>query len=354
MSLLSGKRPGALGFTNSYLRMEDRNAPTRHYAEALTLPKILADKGWRTAAFTGGDFLHGDYGFLYGFDTYGDTRIGPREARFTGEQAARWLAANHDQAFFLFVQSYQAQAPYQAPGARPGVQDDDTLRRWGSAWPLQHAVRSPTRAAVAPPAERPDLPDVTEDQRAQVRKLYASDVGEADALVARVLAALDENELWDHGGTLHGHTLYNELLHVPLVMRHPNVLPQGRTVERPVSLRHVAPTIVAALGLEMPDALGGQSLLPLMQGQEVDLPPVVAEAPFEGPWRRAVIADGWKLIRTAASDEDGAAQFELYDLATDPAEQVDRSASDEAQDLRLRLRGLLPPRPRTGDASPAK
>ncbi len=119
----------------------------------------------------------------------------------------------------------------------------------------------------------------------------------------------------------HGRTLYQELLHVPLLIHIPGVAPC--TIDTPVMLLDVAPTIVSAMGIDVPSAFHGRSLLPGMRGVPLEGRPVFAEllpAPYWNHSAKAMIsADGrYKLIYRISER-----RFELYDLAQDPGESRD-------------------------------
>jgi hypothetical protein len=98
---------------------------------------------------------------------------------------------------------------------------------------------------------------LTADEQAYVRGRYDNNVAWVDEQLGRLWAVLGEDDLvvvfsdhgeefWDHRGFEHGHSLYEELIHVPLVVRAPGVAP-GRH-EAPVSLLDITPTVLAALG----------------------------------------------------------------------------------------------------------
>ena len=82
-----------------------------------------------------------------------------------------------------------------------------------------------------------------------------------------VLTSDHGDEFLEHGGSGHHHTLYQELVHVPLIVRWPVHLPSGRRVEETVSIVDIAPTLLAALELEHRDPLPGIDLFALVRGQ---------------------------------------------------------------------------------------
>ena len=153
----------------------------------------------------------------------------------------------------------------------------------------------------------------------------------------------------EHGGVLHGRTLYGELVRVPLLLAGPGV-PAGRRVSEPASLIDVFPTVMALLGVAPPPYVEGVALWangslrppgerPLFFGTDWWL------GRANGDWKRAVQQGGWKLHY----EHQGNA-WQLYDLASDPGEQHDLAAGapDRVASLREVLAPQLAPVPSAG------
>jgi arylsulfatase A-like enzyme len=158
-----------------------------------------------------------------------------------------------------------------------------------------------------------------------------------------VLTADHGEELFDHGGFEHGHSLYQELLHVPLAFWGPGVQP-GR-IDAPVSLVDVLPTLLEGLGLPPLPGLDGVSLWPLVARRETLAErPILAEGTLHGPERRALVRWPWKLVEVEGGSSG------LFDLERDPREKDDLAAS---QPERLRALGEELARLRAGRATPA-
>ena len=139
-------------------------------------------------------------------------------------------------------------------------------------------------------------------------------------------------EFLEHGRMFHGHTVYNELTQVPLVMRWPGVIPSGVVVDENVELIDIMPTLLDLSGLPHPEGLQGRSLLPFVAPADdtsvaswVTRPAFSEKAlttgdpalPLADTESYAVIDDDWLLIHNRARDDD-TPEFELYDVATDP------------------------------------
>jgi arylsulfatase A-like enzyme len=184
---------------------------------------------------------------------------------------------------------------------------------------------------------------------------YLSEVRYVDRQIGRLLAALGElgladdtaivftgdhgEEFGEHGGTTHG-DLYREDLHVPLLVVVPGL--PARTVGSVVEHVDVAPTIVELLGLVIPDAFDGDSLVDLLAGgaEDADAIAFAELIPDVKVSRRVltVIDRSWQLVvdfRLGAR--------ELFDLRHDPraVRNVFADAPAEARRLEARLRRHL-------------
>lgn len=168
-------------------------------------------------------------------------------------------------------------------------------------------------------------------KRGQTLAAYAAEVEYCDRQLAPVLRALKQTGLWDssivvfwsdhgeefweHEGFGHGHTYFNELVHVPLLIHMP-----GQTecvpVTENVSLLDVAPTLLEACRVPAPDGLRGQSLQPAFEGQALADRSIILEGACYGAIRKSIVRGDLKLIYNRYSDE-----FELYDLTADPGER---------------------------------
>ena len=280
------------------------------------LPDLLHQEGYHTAAFVGSlvlDPLDGTApGFDRGFDTYdAGFRLRPRGKdryktveRRAGEvvdRAQAWLNKHPRGPFFLWVHLYDAHDPYDPPP------------------PFK------SRYASAP---------------------YNGEIAYADSAVGKLLNVLRAKGLYDsallaimadhgealgeHGESTHGVFLYDETIHVPLLLKLPVERAAGKRVEARVGLVDVAPTILQEAGLSIPTAMQGQSLLaiikPVPAATTGDRP---AYAETDYPHR----AFGWSSLRALRSGKYlyiQAPQKELYDQISDPKAARNLSASAKA------------------------
>src|SRR6185503_3086790 len=157
-------------------------------------------------------------------------------------------------------------------------------------------------------------------------------------------------EFLDHGGWEHGQTLHAEMLDVPLIIRIPGT-GTGTVVERQVQHADVMPTVLAALGLPVPAAVEGRSLLPWIRGGAGA--PDDDEEAFSwldefGVRAASVTTPAWRFIdtRSPRSDRD------LYDRRSDPGERRDLASDRPVRTGYLATRLRAAERPRAGALKP--
>lgn len=145
-----------------------------------------------------------------------------------------------------------------------------------------------------------------------------------------------------HGWIGHTRSLYEELLHVPMIVSLPGVFSPA-IVDDPVSLTDVVPTLLAMSSQPGPDAGVGVSLLPYLLGAgepaagramfgEVSVVPLHNNERHREKiaFKTSLLSGSMKLIHDLPSDG-----WELYDLATDPEELVDLVAAGHADLARM-------------------
>jgi arylsulfatase A-like enzyme len=190
---------------------------------------------------------------------------------------------------------------------------------------------------------------LTEDKWREGVQAYLASVSFADAMVGRLLDALDASGradrtiivLWgDHGfhlgekGRWRKSTLWEESTHVPFIVVAPGVTTPGARSAHAVSLMDIYPTLAELAGLDIPAHVEGRSLVPLLTdpSREWDFPVVTTY----GYGNHAVRTDRYRYIRYADGSE------ELYDHASDPNEWTNLARGADYDVLKAELRRALP------------
>ena len=195
--------------------------------------------------------------------------------------------------------------------------------------------------------------DVTpEDRRHTIRAYYAT-ISFVDAQIGRILDTLDRLDLWentlvvfwsDHGYLLSQHgqwkkqSLFEPSARVPMIVVSPDQTRRGTTVESPVELVDLYPTIANITGHTPPENLEGASLLPLVENptQEWDRPA------FTQVWRRTYPGYSVRTARWRYNEWDRGEQGrELYDYENDPFEYNNLADDPEYAEIQQEMKALM-------------
>jgi len=319
-----------------------------------TLAEILSAAGYATSARVGGGNVHPEIGFGRGFDSYVVLQGWRATQQFEAASVELARLAEGGEPFLLFAHTYETHAPYLPPAAyRAQFTDPDYAGRIvGDAAELDRVAEGGYIGRHAAFFARVD-PDSFADRR-HLRDLYDATIRAADDAVAVLLDAVDAQGLADrtlvvllsdHGeqfgehGAFEHDDLWNELLHVPLVIRVPEGVRagwSGRRVAETVGLVDVLPTLLDLLGLPTPEHVQGRSLVGRVEG--TDASPGWAFAQYRARSGAALVADDWKWLQRGGQDPPM-----LFALAVDPDEFIDRAAEhrDWERGGAVKIRQLL-------------
>ncbi len=377
-SFITGLLPHATGVTRLETKLSDR---------ALTLGSWLGILGYRTAAI---GKMHFNAPSRHGFDIRidsldwrahlkshppegGDLRrpwrpfvdapavwlnarcqdeglpAASSEASYFADQAIEVMRQNHGRAFAMVVSFYEPHSPFRFP------------REWqGRFRPEQFSVPAMTERdrAEQPLAFR----SLTADDFRGIQAAYYTSLSFADFQVGRLIRALEDQGLGrdtlvvylgDNGyllgqhGRVEKNCFFEPAVRVPLVLRWPGHLPEGRKVHEMVELVDLFPTICRLLRIPAPPMLQGMDLVPLAEAKPSAKGRDVVFSEYTESEEAMVRSDRFKLIvgtgRRARKDrlETGSplsGPFQkLYDLQRDPGETTDLGAEPEFDEVRTEL-----------------
>ncbi len=326
-SLLTGLAATRHGATGA-----DRRLPSA----ATTLAEILRDHGWSTAALSYNPMVSRRFGLDQGFDRFEGTLGKPTDypdVRDAIDWLREWLASEATSPFFLYMHVMNVHGPYRVPPDRRSAllgRPPGAGIRYGG--PLMRQIldqgRLMRRSAVSEKAVRGlvDQYDTairyTTDRLAEVLELLEHSGSYDGALI--VLTSDHGEELFEHGGFAHGYTLHREVLHVPLYIKRPQQR-VARTVDVPVSLLDVFPTVLDEVGIGSAGFdSDGRSLAPLLRdgAAEPDDRVLLHELAWEERGAARATSDGrYRLIQIQSDYEGKRGARELYDPILDRHEK---------------------------------
>ncbi|UCG32371.1 MAG: sulfatase [Phycisphaerales bacterium] len=373
MSLFTSLYPCQHGLTQPFGDLMDNLLSGGQFnklpEERVTLAEILKDNGYATGAFTAGAAVDPKIGFGQGFIVYDTSMYKLGEANM--EEMFGWLDRNSLGKFFLFWHNFEVHAPY--------LEADF----------LEDVLPSETAAQIRPGLEEIKKgliefnPNVAERQKFKdqmttllgrhgaltrdvCETLYTGGVLSFDRWFGQFVQYLRDKDLYDntmiiltsdHGEEFgdrdpetfyggHGHTLYEEIIRVPLIIKLPRQQYAGTRISANVRTIDIMPTILDVLR-RAPSRhdMKGVTLRAIWEGAEADSSRVaLSESLIEPQEQKSIRVDQYKLIVTVDSETvaehgrcylpDEPAAVELYDLQADPLEKNNLLAGDPEQRLR--------------------
>ena len=323
-----------------------RDVGIRLAADVPTLAEAFRAAGYATAAFVQNKLLTKETGLDRGFELWQEypgeakAQLLPALAKYLDEAAKPVSGAGvSGRPLFTYIHLLAPHAPYQPPaefatkfGAADAAID-------GSVDLLARMIRLTLKA---------DDPQI-----AQLAALYDNNVAFGDSLVGEVRRLVRDpqqsailflsdhgEEFWQHGTLGHNVHVYDEMVHVPLIVWAPgSKLPAGRVVREPVALSDLWPTLAELCGIGGNDEHPGRSFAGLIEttSEESQAPHVtrLSSRYFDGqPGQRAVAFGPFKLVAPALGKANA-----LFDLTADPNETADVTAAHPL--LATALRGEL-------------
>lgn len=314
-----------------------------------SLPAVLQNSGFQTSGFTNFVLLSDKFGFNHGFDWYDCDDSGERTATTTVDAFLFWLDNQaQTENFFCVIHLFDVHAPY-APMApydtafcSEGV---DGISRWDLT-------------------EDGEILNIEDCQH--LIDMYDSEILYTDNELGRLFSEIRLREIADstliiitsdhgeefleHGGVGHGHALYQEQIHVPLIISGSGVS-QGSISDVPAALYDIMPTTLSYLGVEVPESVEGLDILSRAPDQLRSIPSggvspdrfFLALLPLSDFQSCAVTEGSKKVIAYMGTD-----QFIQFDLDEDPEEKTPFAADSAMTEKALFYWAT----PRLGNPSP--
>jgi arylsulfatase A-like enzyme len=315
----------------------------------ITLADLLRKKGYFTHGFTGGALLSQRHGFSNGFDYYREFKRPlqyPKSAQILFDNFSRWLNTNGDKRFFLFLHTYQTHDPYHSPPPFNSQFFSNNDMPWTDGDMEKILYRDDkgknTSFSTLSPIEQENIVALYDGEirftdeklmKPLIKKLKKNNLYQNTMII---LTSDHGEEFFDHGAWLHGHTLYNELIQIPLIIKFPHSKFKNIQLDRVTRIVDIMPTILDEIGINFSShELDGVSVLNYLNNEDQEEQMLIADLgsggyPYELPARIAVNFKGFKLILNRDYGHPPEhylpvpppiARIELYDMKNDPLER---------------------------------
>jgi hypothetical protein len=298
----------------------------------------LKEAGYKTAIFSSNGYVSSKWGFDRGWDAYRNfiRENLPNGADYLWKTGKTWVLQNKKKPEFVYLATVDPHVAY-TPRA------EFLKKYWNKPYkgPLKPALTGVQLGLIGAGKLKID-----DNDKAYLEALHDAEITQSDASFATFIADLKAADLYDrsavivvsdhgdefgeHGRFGHGQSVYQELTHVPLIIRAPGRLPQGKVVHSDVEIMDLYATFLDLAGVTPGEKIQGVSLLPLAW-DDVGQSPRAAFS-IDGQIARGLKVGRYRLV--AASG-----RLELYDEIDDRLEQKDVASSSP---IALRqMRGVL-------------
>ena len=254
-------------------------------------------------------------------------------------EGARWLEEQkRKDNLFLWLDCFDPHEPWDPPAPYNRMYTDPNY----TGKDIIHPIPGPTDGYL------------TDEELHNIKMLYAGKVTLCDHWIGKLLDKVKELGLYDdtmiifttdHGAPFgeHGYIkkaepgLHENLVHIPLIIKHPEGLGAGKRFDALVETTEIFPTILDFLNVRVPPRIHGKSLLPMMAG-EVDK---IRDYAYCGHFKRnwMVCNHEWKFVLNF----DKGKENELYNLKEDTGEHNNliNENTEKAMELELELRRFI-------------
>ncbi len=238
--------------------------PDKLKTSVITLAEVLNDEGYKTSAFIANGNVFGQgLNFEQGFDDF--TELASLSDRHGSaaeilEMIKPWLKEQEKNPFFLYIHTVDPHDPYFAPEDYINMyKDNQNFHSFE-----EYVVKS-----------RPQIGEIINTYDATVRysdevfRQFIGELNKLDLLKDTVVVFLSDHgeEFLEHGGLHHGGRLYNEQIHIPLILWIPGQAKGKHIKNHLISILDLSPTVLDILEVPIPSLWQGKSALPVIKGK---------------------------------------------------------------------------------------
>ncbi len=306
--------------------------------ECLTLAEILRNRNYATFSIQTNPSITKKHNFKQGFRYYHEMVL--EKGEIVTSTFNTWIKKHKKKPFFAYLHYMDTHFPYNAPQEFSKIfgLEDDTLFTPGEFQTMDVRLLGEM--------------GLSKHDKQSLVNLYDAAIKYFDSNFAKIVDNLKQSgilnktiiiltsdhgeEFWEHDGFAHGHTVYNELLHVPLIIGYSSHLP-GTNIKSYVQLLDFFPTILSLAKIKNDFKLRGRDLATAAAANKQINKEILFEGVLFGSEKKGIIKDGWKLIENTGIKNIGAFHplgnltkykyptyekgFELYNINQDFSEK---------------------------------
>lgn len=272
----------------------------------LTLAEVFRNRNYNSLAIQTNPSITQKHNFKQGFQHYQE--MVQEKADAVTSNFVAWIKKHKKNRFLAYLHYMDTHVPYNAPQEFSqifGLKNGLTLNR-GEFKTFD--IRILTEMGLS------------QEKRDQLVDLYDGAIKYFDYNFEKIVDNLEKlgilnktiiiltsdhgEEFWEHSGFAHGHQLYQEVLHVPLIIKYSSKLPVKR-IQDYVQLLDLFPTVLSMAGIKSNFDFRGKDLISSIYNNKKVNEEIFIEGILFGPEKKGILKDGWKLIEnTEEKNED--------------------------------------------------
>lgn len=288
--------------------------PTEHQAfywtddlsdKNLSLPEVFRNKNYATYAIQTNPCITETHNFKQGFKYYEEMVL--EKAEIVTAHFNSWVKKHKKKPFFAYLHYMDTHSPYNAP------------REFSEIFGIKN--NTPLNPGEFKTLDIRILNEIglSQGDKNQLVSLYDGAIKYFDYNFKKIIDNLEKlgildntiiiltsdhgEEFWEHGGFAHGHTLYNELLHIPLIIRYSSHLP-AKHIKPHVQLLDLFPTILSMARINNDFELRGNDLIPPILNNRDFNEEIFFEGLLDGAEKKGILKENWKLIENTGERND--------------------------------------------------
>jgi arylsulfatase A-like enzyme len=377
LSMLTSLKPSSHGMVHSFNRFYKEYRRKKGFYQLadrkVTLPEVLLERNMDTGAFTAGGPMDPRLGFGQGFETYATSMY--KLSKTNMAEMYKWIVGKKKRKFFLFWHHFEVHAPYLHSDYLKNVVPKDVAGKLKTEFDklanLTNTIESPmANAALRQCGVQRGQLIVNKQFNARVSEaLYAGGILAADRWLGEFVEKLKQLSLYDntlivltsdHGEEFgehdpeafynkHGHSVYEELVHVPLIVKLPMQKHKGKRISQVTRAIDLMPTILDLQGaVPAQHEMQGLSLRPMWENANRQESRKAFVETSACKYEKKSLLDGqYKYIVSMDVDQvkkigrmkvpEQPSQRELYDLKVDPGEKKQLIGKGKQHDDRAQI-----------------
>jgi len=306
--------------------------------KCLTIAEVFRNKNYATFAIQTNPSITEKHNFRQGCQYYREMVLEKGEVVTSSFNS--WVKKHKKKPFFAYLHYMDTHVPYNAPQEFSQIfgLKDDTLFTPGKFQTMDVRLLGEMGLSKQDKQSLVNLYDAAIKYFDSNFEKIVDNLRKLGILNKTIIILTSDHgeEFWEHDGFAHGHTVYNELLHVPLIIGYSPHLPK-RHIKSYVQLLDFFPTILSLVGIKNDFELRGGDLAAAALANKQINEEILFEGVLFGSEKKAILKDGWKLIENTGKTNKGSFHllgdlmkykypkykrgFELYNINQDFSEK---------------------------------